>query len=419
MNHQFPIRKQYDVRIGGMKIYLVFLIVCVIILACAWMFNRRVQGNIQEHFTEKQIQRAFYKPFFYDPDEYIDRGGFPAWHDHQIYDKLSKRIKIGIWKGWININGLAFMDELTNITNCEVKLYNNNDEVMKALFISKEVDVVMATEADYGFYLFNELQMQTPYEDLQMSKDFALSRKKQIQEKFPARLVYAFYPVYRVFIANYETIPINRFLPNKTIEITNITNPIYVLDEFLLQHIKYTKVYRDSDRGTDKFGSYNRVDKNIDGYFSQFDNPNSSLKEFVENKAITLIDMWSDGNTTNFQHRKEMKNKYFFIEDYVMDLKYYPELVQRRKQAIEYYGDESKFNPSKLKTYGFKTIMLTRDDIEDEWIYQFTKDIYTKLPKIIQDIPYFAETVTSKSLFKSSMELITPFHRAVYGLGSK
>ena len=97
-----------------------------------------------------------------------------------------------------------------------------------------------------------------------------------------------------------------------------------------------------------------------------------------------------------------------------MSLDAYPELVARRKDVIDFYGLPYKSNS--VNCYSFKMIMLSRSDVQDEWIYLFTKSIMDNLHSIKKDIPYLHE-VSREGMYKSTLSDILPIHPAVFEQG--
>ena len=77
----------------------------------------------------------------------------PAWNDFVLYAELSRRPRVGTWKGYININGLVANVELQKYCNFDLILYNSTDELIDDLLIHKKIDAGYVTEADYGIYI--------------------------------------------------------------------------------------------------------------------------------------------------------------------------------------------------------------------------------------------------------------------------
>jgi TRAP-type uncharacterized transport system substrate-binding protein len=357
---------------------------------------------------------------FYKKSKTIEKF-FPAWQDHTIYSQLSRRVNVGIWRGWLNINNLLLSDKLLEHTNMNLIIYETNNEVIDALLITKKIDIGIVTEADYGIYLTTKLENENKGV---FTKETMIKNKKTILHNFNTRRLFTFYKLYRFLIVNNLRINKPSDLDGNTLEITNLTNQIYKLDLDLLKNIKYTKVYRDVGRGVSQFDSVNKLGMQIDGYFTQYDYPNPVLSEITSRVNCTLIDLYSDGNKDNGNKDNGKKDngnkivtpdkilkKYFYLNKDKMSLDAYPELVARRKDIIDFYGLPYKSNS--VNCYSFKMIMLSRSDVQDEWIYLFTKSIMDNLHSIKKDIPYLHE-VSREGMYKSTLSDILPIHPAVF-----
>jgi TRAP-type uncharacterized transport system substrate-binding protein len=334
---------------------------------------------------------------------------FPAWQDYVIYGNLSRRIKIGLWNGWISVNNLLLTNQLLNFTNIDVVLFNSNREAIHSLLIEKSIDVVITTEADYGIYISNNLQNIS-------TKKNILKNKKNILDNFNTRRLYTFYKLYRILLADHNRINKPSDLPGNVIEITNLTNNIHELDLDILKNIKYTKVYRESDRGTNRFASANKLGYNINAYFTQYDYPNPLLAKISYDKNTTLIDLYSDNNLDTGNKLRDpdvILDKYFYLKKDKMKLDGYPEIKKRRQQSILF--NNLPYDQNYINCYSYKMIMLTREDVNDESIYLFTKDIMDNLDSIKKNV-YYLQDLTIENMYKSSLSDILPMHRACYKL---
>jgi TRAP-type uncharacterized transport system substrate-binding protein len=332
---------------------------------------------------------------------------FPAWQDHQIYGKLSRRIRIGLWKGWMNINNLLLTNQLLKFTNIDVIMFNSNNEAINGLLIDKIVDVVITTEADYGIYISDNLNSAT-------TKKNIIKNKKNILANFNTRRLYTFYSVYRILLTENFKVSKHSDLTGKVIEITNLTNDIHKLDLDLLKNIDYIKVYREADRGSGKYDSINKLGYNINAYFTQYDYPNPLLSQISYDKNTTIIDLFSDNNndvTNKITPPEIILDKYFYLTKDKMSLDAYPEIKKRRQQTILY--NNLPYNQDHVNCYSYKMLTLTREDVEDEWIYLFTKDIMDNIETIKKKVNYL-EKVTKESMLKSTLSDILPMHRACY-----
>ena len=72
---------------------------------------------------------------------------YPAWHDFQIYSQLSRRVKVGMVGGGGRGRGLGRAFEGLNI---DIVLFANDKDVLYNLLVTKSVDVVVSSEAQYG-----------------------------------------------------------------------------------------------------------------------------------------------------------------------------------------------------------------------------------------------------------------------------
>jgi TRAP-type uncharacterized transport system substrate-binding protein len=153
----------------------------------------------------------------------------------------------------------------------------------------------------------------------------------------------------------------------------------------------------------------------IDGYFTQYDNPNPVLVEISQKVNCTLIDLYSDGNkdTNNkIVPPEKIQDQHFYLTKDKMKLDSYPELVSRRKDTIQFYN--LPYDSKVVNCYSFKMLMISRSDVEDEWIYLFTKSIMEKLERIKQEVPYLRD-LTVEGMYKSTLSDILPIHPAVFG----
>lgn len=338
---------------------------------------------------------------------------FPAWQDHAIYSQLSRRVKVGIWRGWLNINNLLLSNRLLEYTNMDIVIYETNTEVIDALLEKKQIDVGIVTEADYGIYITSKLENEETGKVF--NKSTLMKNKRTILNHFNARRLFTFYKLYRIFIANNLRINKPSDLDGKIIEITNLTNAINRLDLDLLENVNYTKIYRDVGRGVSKFDSINKLGMQIDGYFTQYDNPNPVLIEISQKVNCTLIDLYSDGNkdTNNkIVPPEKIQDQHFYLTKDKMKLDSYPELVSRRKDTIQFYN--LPYDSKVVNCYSFKMLMISRSDVEDEWIYLFTKSITENLERIKHEVPYLRD-VTVEGMYKSTLSDILPIHPAVFG----
>ena len=332
---------------------------------------------------------------------------FPAWRDYELYGILSRRVRVGIWKGWLTINNMLLTNQLLNFTNINVIMFNSNREAIHGLLIEKSVDVIITTEADYGMYISDNFQGNATKENI-------MKNKKLILDNFSTRRLYTFYSIYRILLADHIRIDKPGDLSGKVIEITNITNNINKLDLDLVKDLDYIKVYREVDRSAGKYDSINKLGYNINAYFTQYDYPNSTLSQISRDKNSIIIDLYSDDNKDN--NNKLVKpdiilDKYFYLKKDKMKLDAYPEIKNRRKQSILY--NNLPYEPTSVNCYSYKMLMLTREDVNDEWIYLYTKDIMDNIQTIKQNVKYL-EAVTEESMLKSSLDHIIPLHNACY-----
>lgn len=340
-------------------------------------------------------------------------GFFPAWQDHAIYSQLSRRVKVGIWRGWLNINNLLLSNKLLEYTNMDIIIYETNTEVIDALLEKKQIDVGIITEADYGIYITSKLENEES--DKVFNRETLMKNKRTILNHFNTRRLFTFYKLYRILLANNLRINKPSDLDGKIIEITNLTNAINRLDLDLLANVKYTKIYRDVGRGVSKFDSINKLGMQIDAYFTQYDYPNDVLTEISQKVNCTLIDLYSDGDKdkgNKIVPPEKIQNQHFYLTKDKMKLDAYPELIARRKDVIQFY--DLPYDSKNVNCYSFKMVMISRSDVEDEWIYLFTKSIMENIERIKNDVPYLRD-VTVEGMYKSTLSDILPIHPAVFG----
>ncbi len=324
---------------------------------------------------------------------------YPAWNNHVLYNELSKRLRIGIWKEWIHRNHLQFMDKLIQLTNSEIRIYESNKELLQDLLVEKKIDIAFTTEADYGFFLLDHLKNDLSTQVVTLE---TLDKNKQfIQEKFHTRRLFTLYPLYRVFLTNYFRISKPEDINNKTIQITNVSNNLYRLDLELLKKYRYRPVYKEEEQTEDKYENIKSLFGKIDGYFTDFNNPDEHLFFLSNNTNISLIDI----------QKESIEKDFFFMKKDTMDLRYYPTIVHRRKQTIDFYNQN--YDPQKLQCYSYKTVLLTRKDVNDEAIYLFTKKLHENFELLKKNIPYF-EKIQKKELYNSIFGNVVPLHPAVF-----
>jgi len=165
----------------------------------------------------------------------IQESFFPAWNDFKIYNQLSTRIKFGISVQWMNINGLAFGEQLFTYANVQIILFRSNNLLLDALIDKKSIDIAFVTEADYAMYICSKMK-ESMYD-----KEYIKNNKKNIKKTFSTRRLYTLNTIYRMFLADNFKIDKPSDLVNKTIQITNITNKLNIVDLDLLKNMKYNK----------------------------------------------------------------------------------------------------------------------------------------------------------------------------------
>jgi TRAP-type uncharacterized transport system substrate-binding protein len=337
---------------------------------------------------------------------------YPAWQDHMLYGELSRRLKVGVWRGWLNINYLLLTNELLNYTNIDVVLFESATELIENLLVKKEIDIAITTEASYGIYISNKIQDMTT--DKAFNKEYILQNKQKILQNFTTRRIFTAFNIYRFLLADNLGVNKPSDIKNKVIEITNLTNSLYGLDLDILGDIKYTKIYSEVDKGISKYDSTNKLGYQIDAYFTQFNHPNETLKEISQKINCTIIDLYSDNNldkTNPFVKPEVILNKYFYLKKGKMDLESYPEIKARRAQSIRY--NNLPYSENYVNCYTYKMIMLTREDVNDEWIYLFTKNFVDNFEAIKNSV-YYLRDIKLDEMYKSSLSDILPMHRAVY-----
>jgi hypothetical protein len=325
-----------------------------------------------------------------------------AWNDYVIYANLSRRLRIGVTKSWLNLNGLALSEEFFRHANVEVVLYYSIVPMLDSLLKNKHIDVVFVTEADYALYVSKKLNI------ISLDQNYVNKNKHQIKKNFTARRLFTLNKIYRVFIGSNIQISKPTDITNKTVQITNITNKIYQLDLHILKNIKYNKIYENEENANSLYGTINNIGLRMDGYFMDIDNPNSNMKQYSHYKNITMIDLYGGNNP--FTSSDIILEKHFCLTKDKMDLSAYPEIIERRKQVIKF--NELPYNPKEVNCYSSKVIGITREDVEDEWIYLFTESISKHLDIMLHEmnLPSFSK----KEMYSSKLNDILPAHPAIY-----
>jgi TRAP-type uncharacterized transport system substrate-binding protein len=334
----------------------------------------------------------------------------PAWNDFVLYAQLSRRPRVGTWKGYININGLVANVELQKYCNFDLILYNSTDQLIDDLLIHKKIDAGYVTEADYGIYISNKIREK---DNVQLfNREYINKNKETILQNFTARRLYSFYKMYRFFIVDNFKIRQPSDIAGKVLQITNLTNSLYLLDLDLLRDVDYIKVYKNEDRSLSKYGSINSLGLQIDGYFTQYDYPNEDMKELSYNKNMTILDLYSDHKTNKnpFTKPNIILDKYFYLTKDKMDIRAYPEIRERRKERIAL--NNLPYKPETVNCYSFKVFLLSREDVNNEMIYLFTKSIMEHIHKIMEGM--HRPDVNENEMFLNSLNDILPVHPALY-----
>lgn len=325
-----------------------------------------------------------------------------AWNDYLLYTQLSTRLKVGIYKNWLNLNGLALGEQFFQYCNVEIVLYNSVYKMLDELLVSKKIDVVFVTEADYCLYLSKKLN-ETAIDEKFLSKN-----KDHITSNFMSRRLFTLNSMYRVFIASNIKISKPDDIAGKTIQLTNITNNLYQLDKDLLKKVNYNKYYESEEESDSLYGNINNIGLRMDGYFMDIDYPNKNMKMYSHYKNITMIDLYDSKKT--FVNPDIILKQHIYLSKSKMKLDAYPEIIDRRKQTIDFYN--LPYSPNEVNCYSYKVIGITRDDIDDEWIFSFTKSISDNLSKIMNNMGL--PQIKKKDLYRSKIHDILLPHRAVY-----
>lgn len=102
--------------------------------------------------------------------------------------------------------------------------------------------------------------------------------------------------------------------------------------------------------------------------------PNKIVLEQSNEKELYLLDAFKINN------KSEFFNKYLFINKSSIDLKYYPKILQRTTSNEIGY---------KLNTYSTRMLLLGLDVINETYIYEFMKILYSKIDEIREKYPYY------------------------------
>lgn len=325
-----------------------------------------------------------------------------AWNNYIIYTSLSTRLKVGIYKPWLNLNGLALGEQLFEYCNVHIVLYNSVYKMIDDLLVTKHIDIVFVTEADYMLYLSKKMN------ESRVDKNFISKHKDYIKHNFVSRRLFTLNPIYRIFLANNNSISKPDDISGKMIQLTNITNKLYQLDKDLLKRVNYKKFYESEEESNTLYGNINNIGLRMDGYFMDIDNPNKNMKMYSYYKNITMIDLYD--SKKSFENSNQILNEHIYLTKDKMNLQNYPEIIERRKQAIEFYN--LPYQPNEVNCYSYKVIGITREEIDDEWIYSFTKSISDNLSNILKNMGL--PDIKKEDLYRSKIHELLPPHNAVY-----
>ena len=271
---------------------------------------------------------------------------YPAWHDFQIYSQLSRRVKVGMAGPVLNLEGL----------NVDIVLFATDKDVLHNLLVTKKIDVAVSSEAQYGCYILGQLP-----EHITKSKKQILANKRIVLQNNNTRRLLTLGTIYHLLVANYNTFAKMADSEDKIVQVRNMTDATHQLDLALLPKLSRV-MYTDKPDETHW---------RCDAYFYNHHEGTDAPFNHDHNNS-TLLDCAGP-----------IPDKYFFMKKDALPLEAYPRVLQRRRQTIDFY--QLPLKPSAVQCYSHKMLLLTRDDVPDEWIYLFNQSLgHLRTPKSLQ-----------------------------------
>jgi hypothetical protein len=268
---------------------------------------------------------------------------YPAWHDFQIYSQLSRRVKVGMVGG--GGRGRAFEG-----LNVDIVLFANDKDVLYNLLVTKSVDVVVSSEAQYGCYILGQLP-----EHITKSKEQILANKHIILQNNNTRRLFTLGTIYHLLVANYNTFAKVADSDGKIVQVGNLADATHQLDLALLPprcRVMYT------DKPDVRHWR-------SDAYFYNY---------HADAAAAPPPPFYHDrNNSTLLDCAGPIPGKYFFMRKDVLPLEAFPRVLQRRRQTIDFF--QLPLKPAAVQCYSHKMLLLTRADVPDEWIFLFNQSL--------------------------------------------
>ena len=288
------------------------ILIVIVVVILLWMWQQK----------QKHIKEAFY----------------PAWNDYVVYSQLSRRLKVGM--ATATAGHLSWLKDNAAI-NTDTLLFESERDAIHHLLVTKKVDVIAVSEAQYGMFLLSQLPREVAKSRAQI-----LAHKHILLQNSTTRRLLTLDPVYHLLVAA------NRpFSTPSIVQIAHLTNDIQVLEKAMLHGAPggpFRFMHTDAPDV-----SHMRSDAYFYDHYGQA--PNA---QFYQN---TLYN-----NSTVQDCTQPLPDKYFFFQKDQLSLKDYPHLVQRRQLQPE---------PHTLRCFSSKMLLLTRTDVPVEWVHLFVQSI--------------------------------------------
>lgn len=312
----------------------VVIILVILIITCVAFWWRRQHNDFKNNNINFYLLNVEKEHFY------------PAWHDYVIYSQLSRRLKVGV------PHDSAMLLDL-QAANVDILLYNTDADAIYHLLVTKNVDVIVTTEAHYGFFILEKLPAQVA-----TSKKNILAQKHIVLQNYNTRRLFTFYDTFRLLVANYSTFPFadsdhDHDHDGKIIQIANLTDSMHHLDQALIRHLPCRVMHSDT---------IDVAHWRSDAYFDTHCHRNANAAAFFDR----------GNNSTLIDCDAVIPDQYFFLKKDAMPV-LSPHVLQRRQQTIAMHN--LPYDPARVQCYSSKTIMLTRDDVPDEWLYLFGQSI--------------------------------------------
>lgn len=266
------------------------------------------------------------------------------------------KIKVGVCKTPDFDYNYKFLSLLSEQIPIQIIQFDNKYEPYYELK-RRNVDLVLGSEKDYMIYYINQRKRK--------NRTFDAFRKiPQIQ------MITALYHVYFLLIADYDKIIQYSDINDAKVQLSPKEDLGLDVEYDLFQNYKVHFKHRSKD--IKKAFSDLTKDSSILVYPSI--HPNKIFLEQSNQKELYLLD------AVKLNNNSEFFNKYLFMNKTNIDLKYYPKVLQRTTSNEIGY---------KLNTYSTRMLLLGLDVINETYIYEFMKALYSKIDDIREKYPYF------------------------------